>query len=51
MYIHIQGVPKPMLQTSPGYSPPLIKQKVPINMGPKVNMFRDIHSCVEIKYR
>ena len=24
---NIQGVPKPMSQTSPGYSPPLIKQK------------------------
>jgi len=27
----------------PGYSPPLIKQKFPINKGPKVNRFRDIH--------
>jgi len=25
--VKIQGVPKPMSQTSPGYSPPLIKQK------------------------
>ena len=24
---YIQSVPKPMSQTSPGYSPPLIKQK------------------------
>ena len=37
-----------MSQTSPGYSPPLIKQKVPINMGPKVKSFRNIHFCVEI---
>ena len=43
------GVPKPMSQTSPGYSPSLIKQKFPINMGPKVNRFRDIHCCVEIR--
>ena len=28
-----------MSQTSPGYSPPLIKQKFPINMCPKVNRF------------
>ena len=40
-----------MSQTSPGYSPTLIKQKkVPINMGPKMNRFRDIHlrSCAGI---
>ena len=30
-----------MSPTFPGYSPPLSK-KVPINMGPKVNRFRDI---------
>jgi len=43
----IQGVSKPMSQTFPGYSPPQNKQKVPINMGPKMNSFRDIdlRSC------
>jgi hypothetical protein len=48
----IQGVSKPMSQTFPGYSPPPLKQNVPINMGPKVNRFRDIdlRSCAGIEY-
>jgi hypothetical protein len=49
IYIYIQGVSKPMSQTFPGYSPLQLKQKIPINMGPKVNRFRDIHCCVEIR--
>jgi len=49
VYISIQDVAKPMSQTSPGYSPSLIKKtKLPLNMDPKVNRFRDIHCCVEI---
>ena len=32
---HIQRVPKPMPQTSPGYSPPLIKQKSSYQHGSK----------------
>ena len=28
---------------------PKLSIKVPINMGPKVNRFRDIHCCVEIR--
>ena len=32
---HIQGVPKPMAQTSHGYSPPLIKQKSSYQHGSK----------------
>jgi len=38
-----------MSQTFPGYSPPPNKQKFPINMGPKVNRFRDIQCCAEIR--
>ena len=34
-HIYIQGVPKPMLQTSPGHSPPLIKQKSSYQHGSK----------------
>jgi len=34
-FINIQGVPKPMSQTSPGYSPPLIKQKSSYQHGSK----------------
>jgi hypothetical protein len=45
----ISGVSKPMSQTFPGWSPTPLKQNVPINMGPKVNRFRDIHCCVEIR--
>ena len=33
--LSIQGVPKPMSQTSPGYSPPLIKQKSSYQDGSK----------------
>jgi hypothetical protein len=30
-----------MSQTFPGYSPTHLRKKGPINMGPKVNRFRD----------
>jgi len=33
--MNIQSVPKPMSQTSPGYSPPLIKQKSSYQHGSK----------------
>jgi hypothetical protein len=41
-----------MSQTFPGYSSPSLKQKVPINMGPKVNRFRDIdlRSCAGTRF-
>jgi len=39
---HIHDVSKSMSQTFPRCSPPPLKQNVPINMGPKVNRFRDI---------
>jgi hypothetical protein len=45
LHIHIQGVSKPMSQTFPGYSPPPLKQKFPINMGPKVNKYRLTCMC------
>jgi hypothetical protein len=32
-----------------GIPHPHLSKKVPINMGPKVNRFRDIHCCVEIR--
>jgi len=35
IYIYIQSVPKPISQTSPGYSPPLIKQKRSYQHGSK----------------
>jgi len=31
-----------------GIPHPKISKKVPINMGPKMNRFRDIQCCVEI---
>jgi len=31
-----------------GIPDPKISKKVPINMGPKMNSFRDIQCCVEI---
>jgi len=34
--MYLQGVPKPMSQTSPGYSPPLIKQKSSYQHGSKI---------------
>jgi len=33
--LYKQGVPKPMSKTSPGYSPPLIKQKISYQHGSK----------------
>jgi len=33
--MYIQAVPKPISQTSPGYSPPLIKQKLSYQHGSK----------------
>jgi hypothetical protein len=36
---HIQDVPKPMSQTSPGYSPPLIKQKLSYQHGSKSEQY------------
>jgi hypothetical protein len=32
-----------------GIPHPHLSKTVPINMGPKVNRFRDIHYCVEIR--
>jgi hypothetical protein len=32
-----------------GIPHPHLSKKVPINMGPKVNRFRDINCCVEIR--
>ena len=32
-----------------GIPHPQLSKKVPINMGPKVNRFRGIHCCVEIR--
>jgi hypothetical protein len=45
----IQNVSKPMSQTFLGIPHTHLSKKVPINMGPKVNRFRDIHCCVEIR--
>jgi len=39
----IQDVSKPMSQTFPGYPHSYLSKKVSINMGPKVNRFRDIN--------
>jgi hypothetical protein len=33
----------------PGIPHPHLSKNVPINMGPKVNRFRDIDCCVEIR--
>jgi len=33
--LHLQDVSNPMSQKFPAYSPPTIKQKLPINMGLK----------------
>jgi hypothetical protein len=46
------GCLKTYVTNFPGYSPPPLRQKVPINMGPKVNRFRDIdlRSCTGIEY-
>ena len=49
IYIYVSCVSNPMSQNFPGYSPPQLKKKVPINIGLKVNRFRDIHCCVEIR--
>ena len=51
IYAYIQSVSILMSQTFPGYSPPPVKQKVPINMGPKVNRFRviDLRSCADTR--
>jgi nuclear pore complex protein Nup62 len=50
MYVRITScVSKPMSQTFPVYSPPQLSKNVPINMGLKLNRFRDIHCCVEIR--
>jgi hypothetical protein len=32
-----------------GIPHPHLSKNVPINMGPKVNRFRDIHCCVELR--
>ena len=47
--VDIQGVPKPMSQTSPGCSPPLIKQKSSYQHGSKSKQVPRYPLCVEIR--
>ena len=52
IYIYTHTHTHTHTQDVPNFSwlfPPLLSKKVPINIGPKVNRFRDIHCCVEIR--